>query len=160
MKKFVLLTSALIVALDQWTKIYIKNNFELYDTRPVIDGFFSITYVLNPGAAFGFLAKLNESYRQIFFIAVTFLAIAAVTYLLVKERGLKIRLVSYSLILAGAFGNFIDRIYIGKVVDFLLFYYKSFYWPAFNVADISISVGIGLLMLDYFFIKSEQKQQI
>jgi len=155
MKKFLLIFSALIVILDQWTKLYIKSNFELYDTKPVIDGFFSITYVLNPGAAFGFLAKLDESYRQIFFVIVTFIAIAAVTYLMVKERGMKIRLLSYTLILAGAVGNFIDRVYIGKVVDFLLFYYKSFQWPAFNVADISISIGIGILMIDYFFINRD-----
>jgi len=155
MKKFLLIFSALIVILDQWTKLYIKANFELYDTKPVVDGFFSITYVLNPGAAFGFLAKLDESYRQIFFVIVTFIAIAAVTYLMVKERGMKIRLLSYTLILAGAVGNFIDRVYIGKVVDFLLFYYKSFQWPAFNVADISISIGIGILMIDYFFINRD-----
>jgi len=155
MKKFLLIFSALIVILDQWTKLYIKSNFELYDTKPVVDGFFSITYVLNPGAAFGFLAKLDESYRQIFFVIVTFIAIAAVTYLMVKERGMKIRLLSYTLILAGAVGNFIDRVYIGKVVDFLLFYYKSFQWPAFNVADISISIGIGILMIDYFFINRD-----
>lgn len=68
MKKILLIIAAVIVALDQWTKLYIKDNFEMYELRPVIDGFFSITYVLNPGAAFGMLAELNESYRQLFFL--------------------------------------------------------------------------------------------
>jgi len=152
MKKYLLPFSVFIVLLDQWTKIYIKSNFELYEMRPVIDGFFSITYVLNPGAAFGMLAKLDESYRQIFFVVVTAIAIAAVAYLMYKEKEMKIRLVSYTLILAGAVGNFIDRVYMGKVVDFLHFYIKQYQWPAFNVADISISVGIGLLFLDYIIL--------
>ena len=155
-KRILLASAALIVALDQWTKVYIKNNFDLYEMRPVIDGFFSITHVLNPGAAFGMLAKLDESYRQIFFVCVTALAIAAVVYLMVKEKHLKLRLVSYTLILAGAVGNFIDRVYIGKVVDFLHFYYKSYAWPAFNVADISISVGICLLFLDYIVLNKRE----
>jgi len=152
MKKYLIIIAALIVALDQWTKLYIKSNFQMYEMRPVIDGFFSITYVLNPGAAFGMLAKLNESYRQIFFIIVTAIAIAAVVYLMVKEKGIKIRMASYTLILAGAIGNFIDRVYMGKVVDFLHFYIKQYQWPAFNVADMSISIGIGLLFLDYIIL--------
>ena len=154
MKKLLLISAALIVALDQWTKIYIKNNFELYELRPVIDGFFSITYVLNPGAAFGMLAQLNESYRQLFFVVITAIAIAAVVYLMIKEKGMKMRLISYTLILSGAVGNFIDSVYIGKVVDFLHFYYKQYQWPAFNVADMAISVGIGLLFIDYIILKN------
>ena len=158
MKKLLLITVAIIVALDQWTKIYIKSNFEMYELRPVIDGFFSITYVLNPGAAFGMLAELNESYRQLFFVIITTVAILAVIYLMVKEQHLKMRLASYTLILAGAIGNFIDRVYMGKVVDFLHFYYEQYQWPAFNVADISISVGISLLFLDYIILKKRDER--
>ncbi|MGE4318186.1 MAG: signal peptidase II [Deferribacterales bacterium] len=158
MKKLLIAISLLIVALDQWTKMYIKSHFALHESKPVIDGFFDITYVLNPGAAFGFLAKLDETYRRGFFVVVTIIAIAAVAYLLYKEKGMKLRLISYTLVLAGAAGNFIDRIYMGKVVDFLLFYYKTYQWPAFNVADTAISIGIGLLMLDYFFIKRSKDE--
>lgn len=157
MKKFLFLAAAAIVALDQYTKLYIRTHYHMYELHSVIDGFFSITYIMNKGAAFGMLAKLNESYRQTFFIIITAVAILAVFYLMVKEKGMKIRLVSYTLILAGAFGNFIDRVYMGKVTDFLLFYYKQFQWPAFNVADISISVGIGLLFLDYIILKKRVK---
>lgn len=158
MKKLLIAVSLAIVALDQWTKLYIKNHFVLHESKTVINGFFDITYVLNPGAAFGFLARMDEAYRRGFFVVITIIAIAAVAYLMVKEKGMKLRLISYTLVLAGAVGNFIDRVYMGKVVDFLLFYYKTYQWPAFNVADTAISIGIGLLMIDYFFIKRSKDE--
>jgi signal peptidase II len=152
MKKYITLIIAL-VAMDQITKIYIKHNFELYETKTVIPGFFNITFVLNPGAAFGFLAKLNDSYRQIFFLAVTFIAIILLIYLMFKEKKHRFRLFSYSIILSGALGNFIDRIYLGSVIDFLDFYIKKYHWPAFNIADSCITVGVFLLFIDIFFQK-------
>lgn len=153
MKKILVPLFVVLVVLDQVTKIYVKDTFVLHETREVIPGLFNLTYVLNPGAAFGFLAKMNESYRQIFFVAVTMIAIAAVVYLLKKEGHMKLRAFSYTLIIAGAVGNLIDRIYIGKVVDFLDFYVSSYHWPAFNVADSAISVGVCMLMLDLFLQK-------
>lgn len=153
MKKLLIAMSLVIVALDQWTKYYIKTHFMLHESKEVIKGFFDIVYVQNPGAAFGFLARLDDAYRRGFFVVVTIVAISAVAYLLVKEKDMKLRFFSYTLVLAGAVGNFIDRIYMGKVVDFLLFYYKTYQWPAFNVADMAISVGICLLVYDYLFIK-------
>lgn len=85
---------------------------------------------------------------------VTAIAILAVIYLMIKEQDMKVRLVSYTLILSGAVGNFIDRVYMGgKVVDFLHFYYNQYQWPAFNVADMAISVGISLLFIDYIILK-------
>jgi len=142
-----------IIGLDQWTKKIIITNFSLYDSVNIIDGFFNITYVLNPGAAFGFLAQMNERFRVIFFVVITILAIALVLYLLYKEKNHILRRYAYALILAGAIGNLIDRVTIGKVVDFLDFYVGRYHWPAFNVADISISCGVGLLILDMFFEK-------
>jgi len=152
MKKYITLIITL-VTMDQITKIYIKNNFELYETKTVIPGFFNITFVLNPGAAFGFLAKLNDSYRQTFFLTVTFIAIILLIYLMFKEKKYKLRLFSYSIILSGALGNFIDRIYLGSVIDFLDFYIKKYHWPAFNIADSCITVGVFLLFVDIFFQK-------
>lgn len=159
MKKLMFIAVTAIVLLDQLSKMYIRTHFQLYDLKPVIKGFFSITFVMNKGAAFGMLARLNESYRQLFFVVITVIAIIAVVYLMVKEKEMKIRLVSYTLILAGAFGNFIDRVYMGKVTDFLLFYYKQYQWPAFNVADIAISTGIGLLFIDYIIFKKRVKNE-
>ncbi|MDK2792623.1 MAG: signal peptidase [Deferribacteres bacterium] len=138
----------ILVLIDQVTKFYIKHVFDLYETKEIIPGFFNLTFVLNPGAAFGFLAKLNESFRQIFFIIVTIIAIIIVIYLMYKEMQHKLRAFSYALILSGAIGNFIDRIYLGSVVDFLDFYIKNYHWPAFNIADSCITVGIILLILD------------
>ncbi|MBZ4642509.1 MAG: lspA [Deferribacteraceae bacterium] len=138
----------ILVLIDQVTKFYIKHVFDLYETKEIIPGFFNLTFVLNPGAAFGFLAKLNESFRQIFFIIVTTIAIIIVIYLMYKEMQHKLRAFSYALILSGAIGNFIDRIYLGSVVDFLDFYIKNYHWPAFNIADSCITVGIILLILD------------
>lgn len=155
-KKFLFLTFIIII-LDQYTKYLIKTNFELYEVKPIIKGFFNLTYILNPGAAFGFLATLNESYRQIFFVIITIIAIFIVIYLFVKENKFFLRKLSYSLILGGAFGNFIDRLFIGKVVDFLDFYVGNYHWPAFNVADSAISVGIFFLLLDIIFDKRREK---
>lgn len=143
----------LLVTVDQVTKFWIKHSFELYESREVIPGFFNLTFVLNPGAAFGMLARMNESYRQLFFIAVTILAILAVIFLMYKELEHRLRAFSYALILSGAVGNFIDRLYMGKVVDFLDFYVKNYHWPAFNVADSSITIGITLLFIDIIFNK-------
>lgn len=144
---------AAVVALDQVTKIVVKNSFMLYESVEVIPGFFSLTYILNPGAAFGFMANMNESYRQLFFVIATITAICAVLYLLKKEGHMKLRAIAYTLILAGAVGNLIDRIYIGKVIDFLDFYISKYHWPAFNVADSSVFIGVSLLLVDLFYHK-------
>lgn len=154
MKRLVLILFVL-VGFDQYTKQIIYKNFYLYESISVIKGFFSITYILNPGAAFGFLANMSENYRVLFFVFVTIIAIALVIYLLIKEKIFKIRKYAYTFILAGAFGNLIDRIWLGKVIDFLDFYIKDHHWPAFNVADIAISVGVGLLLIDMIFFKKD-----
>lgn len=148
-----------LVLLDQITKVYVKSVFKLYESVPVVDGLFNLTYVLNPGAAFGFLGKLPETFRRIFFVVITLVAIAAVLYLLYKEYMMRLRALAYTLILSGAVGNFIDRVYLGKVVDFLDFYVGTYHWPAFNVADSAISVGICLLTIDILFIKRENNGQ-
>lgn len=155
--KIIYLVIIAIIVVDQWSKRIIVKNFNLYDSIPVIDGFFNITYVLNPGAAFGFLAKMSEQYRVFFFVVVTIVAIFLVVYLLIKEKKHILRKYSYTLILAGAIGNLIDRITIGKVVDFLDFYISKYHWPAFNVADISISCGVGLLLVDMFLEKRKSR---
>jgi signal peptidase II len=146
-----------IVFLDQMTKFYIKTNFALYESKTIVKGLFNITYVLNPGAAFGFLANLPEIYRRGFFITITIIAIIIIFRLFVKEADFKLRFISYTLILSGAVGNFIDRLFIGKVVDFLDFYIKNYHWPAFNVADSAISVGIFLLIIDILFVNKGVK---
>jgi signal peptidase II len=122
---------------------------QLHDSFPVIQGFFSITYVRNPGAAFGFLAGALPLFRYIFFVAITVTAIVLILYYIRKSKAEELRLTfSLSLILSGAIGNLIDRIRFGEVIDFLDVYLGSYHWPAFNVADSAISVGAVILFME------------
>ena len=139
----------LLVALDQVTKIYIVNNIDPDEPVVIIENYFQITNVLNPGAAFGFMADKNESFRQPFFLGLTSLAVLFIFYMYLslgeKETLMKIAL---CLILSGAVGNLIDRIRIKAVIDFICVHYHEFYWPSFNAADAYISVGVAFMLLD------------
>ena len=140
-----------VLTLDQWTKFYIDSVMSLHDSFPLIKGLFNITYVRNPGAAFGFLANASPAFRSIFFISVTVIAIVLILYFVAKNRRADLLLISsLSLILSGAVGNLIDRVRFGEVIDFLDVYLGSYHWPAFNVADSAISIGAVLLILEMF----------
>ena len=150
MKKNIILFvlgAATIVFLDQITKAAIVKNFLLHDSHTVMDGFFNIVYVMNPGAAFGFLADMSETFRYLFFIGITVLVMMLIIYYIVKiESQNRLYVISLTLIFAGAVGNLIDRIRFGAVVDFLDFYIGTAHWPAFNVADSSITIGAVLIV--------------
>jgi len=140
-----------VLALDQWTKFYVDSVMSLHDSFPVIKGFFNITYVRNPGAAFGFLANASPVFRSIFFLSITVIAIALILYYIMKSAKEGMLLTSsLSLILSGAVGNLIDRVRFGEVIDFLDVYLGSYHWPAFNVADSAISIGAVLLIMEMF----------
>lgn len=144
-----LLTLLLVVGLDQISKMYVSSVMSLHASHPVIDGFFNITYIRNPGAAFGFLANAAPMFRSLFLIIVSAAAIVMIMYFLAKNKSAAMLLTfSLSLILSGAVGNLLDRIRFGSVVDFLDFYIASYHWPAFNVADSAISVGAVLLIVE------------
>lgn len=141
-----------LIILDQMTKAYIQQNFSLGETMSVIDGLFNITYVRNPGAAFGFLANAHSNIRKPLFLFLPVVACFWLVYLIWKERNVPNPLLSvaYSLILAGAIGNLWDRFTLDYVVDFLDFYMGTSHFPAFNVADSAITVAAGLLIIDFF----------
>ena len=142
-----ILGAAAVIALDQITKTAITSRFLLHESYAVLDGFFNLVYVMNPGAAFGFLAGASAAFRYIFFTGITAVAILLIIYYLVKnQHGSTITVVSLTLIFGGAVGNLIDRIRFGAVVDFLDFYLGTFHWPAFNVADSAITVGAILMI--------------
>jgi signal peptidase II len=144
-----LAVTPLILIADQLTKLYIDRTIQLYDSIPVIDGLFSITYLRNRGAAFSFLA--DASWRLPFFILATVIAVIAILVAFKKLRDDQhFAAVSLTLILAGAVGNLIDRVRLGEVIDFLDVYWRSHHWPAFNVADSAICVGVALLAIDMF----------
>jgi signal peptidase II len=139
--------TALVLVLDQATKIVVDRAMELYQSIPVIDGLFSITYLRNKGAAFSFLADFH--YRLPFFILISLAALVVIAVAFRRLRDdQRLAAISLSLIFAGALGNLIDRARLGEVIDFLDVYWKTHHWPAFNVADSAICVGVALLACD------------
>jgi len=151
--------AAAIVTLDQVTKNAILSRFSLHESYRLIDGFLNLVLVMNPGAAFGILADASSTFRYVFFIGVTLMAMALVLYYLWKSRHESyLMIVSLTLIFSGAVGNLIDRIRFGAVVDFVDIYIGTAHWPAFNVADSSITVGAVLLFWE--MIKSSKKRSV
>jgi len=133
--------------LDQATKLYIDRNLQLFDSIPIFADFFNITYVRNRGAAFSFLSE--ASWRLPFFIGITVVAAVAILVAFHKLRNdQKLAQVSMAMIFSGAIGNLIDRLRLGEVIDFLDVHWYRHHWPAFNVADSLICVGVFLLALD------------
>ena len=140
--------AALVIIIDQLTKLWIMTNFALHEQQNVIPGLFDLVYVTNTGAAFGFLAGSKNLLRQVFFVGVAIVALVVIVYAYghLKKQG-KIFVYALGLIGGGAIGNLIDRLRFGSVVDFLDFYLGSYHWPAFNAADSAITVGVGLFLL-------------
>ncbi len=146
--------AASVAAADQYTKELIRTSLEMFETVPVIPGFFNITHLSNKGAAFGILADAGR-WRELFFQVVSVAAMAGLTiYFSTARRKDALLLTSTSLILGGALGNFIDRIHLGHVTDFLDIYAGRYHWPAFNLADSAITVG-GILLAIRIFRESD-----
>lgn len=140
--------SAIIIAVDLYTKHLVQNSFA-YGDMLTITSFFDLVRYHNQGSAFGFLAEAG-GWKKIFFNSVSVLAIVVISYLIRKHATEKLFCLGLALVLGGAIGNFYDRITLGYVVDFLNFHYHNIYWPAFNVADSAICVGVACLLLDSF----------
>ncbi|NBZ98891.1 MAG: lipoprotein signal peptidase [Betaproteobacteria bacterium] len=136
----------IILMLDQLTKIAVVGAFQLGETMP-ITSFFNLVRVHNPGAAFSFLADAG-GWQRWFFTGLGVLAAGVMVYLLRMHAGQTLFCLALSLLLGGAVGNVIDRLLYSYVIDFLDFYYGTWHFPAFNVADSAITVGAGLLILD------------
>jgi signal peptidase II len=146
-KFFILLPILLIgVALDFATKQWILQSLPLGAQLPVVKGFFNVVHIHNRGAVFGLLASWSLDVR-VFFVFTTSIVLVVVGYLwwrLPENEGLAN--LGYSLIMAGALGNLVDRVRFGEVVDFLDFYWGRYHWPAFNVADMMVCLGAGVLV--------------
>ena len=138
-----LLSIVSLVVLDQVTKCLVRAHFALHESRSVIRGFFSLTYVRNRGAAWGILA----GWRVAFVVLAAAMLCVLARYREKLFGTSAIGRVSFVLLVAGIIGNVIDRVWLGYVVDFLDFYVGSRHFPAFNVADSCICVGVGLYML-------------
>ncbi|EGP42665.1 signal peptidase II [Achromobacter insuavis] len=135
-----------IIVLDQLTKVYFNTSYQ-YGERLNLLPFFDFTLLYNRGAAFSFLAS-EEGWQRWLFTGLGIVAAVVITVILRRTRGQPRFCLALTLILGGAIGNVIDRVVYGHVVDFLLFYWRDWYFPAFNLADVGISCGAVLLVLD------------
>lgn len=153
------LLALLVVALDRWTKHLAATRIAFYAHIQIIPGFFRLTHTENTGAAFSLFAESPAHWKTGLLIGFSIIAMAIVIFLLWKQsRPLTMTGIALSLILGGAAGNLWDRVASGKVVDFLLFYIKQYQWPVFNLADSSIVIGAGLLVLEILFSKPQGKE--
>ena len=147
MRAIVVIASAIVV-LDQITKAAALQHLAHGVAVPVVDGMLSLTLVMNTGLAFGLLAGLPATWRWLVALSsiVALVVLARVAVRVLAGGGWSARL-SVSLIFGGAVGNLIDRARFGAVVDFVDAHYRGYHWPAFNVADSAITVGVVLLAL-------------
>lgn len=152
---FFLSLLGLIVTLDQFSKFAILVNLDLGKSQIWIPGLLSFTRVHNPGASFGIFATMPAKFREPFFLVFPMLILVLIVYLYYRlSQDQKISAVSLALIFGGAVGNLLDRIRLGFVVDFIDFFYGQRHYPAFNIADCAITLGVALWVLGIFFEKS------
>jgi signal peptidase II len=138
-----------VLLLDQWTKHVVQERLFLHQTVEVIPGFFNLVHVRNAGGAFGIFGGERGGLGSFLFVMVSLIAIGSILFFFVKVKEEEKTLsLSLSLVLSGAIGNLIDRLQYAEVVDFLDFHLLSYHWPAFNIADSAICVGIGLMAIE------------
>lgn len=141
--------SVLALALDQGTKLLVDNTMQLYQSIPVMP-YFSLTYVHNTGAAFSFLSEAG-GWQRWFFAGLALVISVVITVWIARLKSHETLLaVALALVLGGAVGNLIDRLAYGYVIDFLDVYVDTWHWPAFNIADSAITLGVVLMLLESF----------
>lgn len=152
MKSRLLVLSAFVLALDQWSKWWIEATLDTYDKLPVVPGFFDLIHVKNTGIAFGLFPARREFMGTLLLIGLGFAALTVVSvYFRRTSEREPLLLLSLSLVLGGAVGNLVDRILLRAVTDFLDVYVGAYHWPAFNVADSGVTVGIVLMLAHSFW---------
>ncbi len=142
--------SVLVLVLDQASKIFASQTLVLHSPMPVFP-FFNLTLMHNTGAAFSFLAHAGGWQRWFFTLIAIAVSVGIVVWLRRLERQQVWSAVALTLVLGGALGNAWDRLWLGYVVDFLDLYYQQWHWPAFNIADMAISAGMVMLVLEALF---------
>jgi len=141
--------SIIVLVLDQFSKIEVDSSMDLYQSIKILP-YFNLTYVRNTGAAFSFLSDAGGWQRWFFAIMAVIISAILSIWLYRLEKHETLLASALALILGGAIGNLIDRLVYGYVIDFLDVYYQAWHWPAFNIADIAISTGIFLMVLETF----------
>ncbi len=151
---FYFLFILILIAADQLTKAIVAQKIPFLNSKSIIPGFFNLTHIRNRGAIFGFF---SQSGSQFLYVMLTLASLAALTFVIFyffkTPTSERLMIISLSLILAGALGNMIDRIFRGYVIDFMDFYVKKWHWPSFNIADASITIGAFFIIFIFFFRK-------
>jgi signal peptidase II len=148
------IVAGLVVLADQISKTLILKYLPLHHSIPVVAGVFDITHIRNPGGAFGLMANMSVFGRSIVFLFISSIAVGLILYFYSKTpRTHTFLSIGFALIFGGAVGNLIDRVRFGSVVDFLDFYIGNYHWPAFNIADSAITVGIFIFIYHLLFKK-------
>ncbi|MCY4321176.1 MAG: signal peptidase II [Bdellovibrionaceae bacterium] len=154
----VVLTASWILCLDQATKIFIHTQFPKQESKTIIDGFFNISYVTNSGGAFGIFNDSHAGIRFILFLLFPLVCVYLI-FKMLQETSDRFQVMALSFILGGAFGNYLDRLRLGYVVDFIDWHFKGWHWPTFNIADSFIVVGVAILCVLYFKEYRQSKNQ-
>ncbi|WP_031484084.1 signal peptidase II [Maridesulfovibrio frigidus] len=163
MKKYSLagIIAAVIIIFDQITKVAVRSNMELWSSKSLIPDYFNLVYVVNKGAAFGFLNRGDITWQRTFFIVITVVALSAIGMLLKStDKKDTFAISGLGLILGGAVGNLIDRILYGEVTDFLDVYVGTHHWPAFNIADIAICLGAFAMIISIYRNKPDASDSV
>ncbi|UCG13497.1 MAG: signal peptidase II [Deltaproteobacteria bacterium] len=145
--KLFLGTTAGVLFLDQASKAVVSSTLKMHEIKPLVKGLINLTRLHNTGVAFGLLSGEVSTLRTLLFLSASLLAMGIVIWMLLRlPPDRKVEQLALSLIFGGALGNLLDRVRLGEVVDFIDIYYRNYHWPAFNVADSAISVGVTLLI--------------
>jgi len=153
-----LIIGGVIVLCDQVTKLYIDAVMWPHQSITVIENYFDITYVRNPGGAFGLFARANRGIVRPLLLGLS--AVAAVIIIMIYQSTPPDRILvrlAFSLIMGGAIGNLIDRLRFDEVIDFLDVHWAHYHWPAFNIADAAITVGVAILCWELRFGKAPKQ---
>ncbi len=151
---FYFLFILILLAADQLTKAIVAQKIPFLNSKSIIPGFFNLTHIRNRGAIFGFFSQSGSQFLYVMLTLASLAALAFVIFYFFKTpTSERLMIISLSLILAGALGNLIDRIFRGYVIDFLDFYVKKWHWPSFNIADASITIGACFIIFIFFFKK-------
>jgi len=149
--------AALALVLDQASKLLVDNTMQLYQSIELLP-FFKLTYVHNTGAAFSFLSQAGGWQRWFFAGLAIMISIIITIWISRLQKHETLLAIALSLILGGAIGNLIDRLAYGYVIDFLDVYYQTWHWPAFNIADSAITLGVGLMLLESLGVGKAKEQ--
>ena len=158
MKLWYLFIAALVLAFDQLTKYWVSVKLNEGDEIDIIRGFFKLSYTENPGIAFGMLNNGNVKWLL---VSVSVAAIMVVVYYMIRTSASNTLLLwSLALLAAGICGNLIDRFRLGRVIDFILVYYKDYQWPVFNIADTAITIGAALMAIELFLAPQAERPTV